>query len=121
MRKIHLLINEIKDRTIQENFKRILLWINSSLRALTIPHYTSENRPANDLAIGDTIFNETTGSLETWDGGKFASWTGGGETSLYSGTGKYSSRFSAIVTGPTIKDALDQIFLFTSANPTTSL
>jgi len=95
MSKLNLLINEIKDKYIQENFRRIVNIINSG----------------------------TISGLEGPAGRPGANGSDGADASesSYDGAGKYSTRFGEIVDSDTIKDAIDEIFDFQAVNPSVVL
>lgn len=65
--KVNLLINQISDTYIQENFKRLAKFLNN-VKVKENINYSDTNRPTTNLKAGDQIFNTDDGQLNIWDG-----------------------------------------------------
>jgi hypothetical protein len=65
---IKLLLKEIKDIYVQENFIKIRDYLNKLTKATSHEVYTTDTRPLKNLKSGDTIYNNTTQKLNYWDG-----------------------------------------------------
>lgn len=126
MSKLTLLINEIKDKYIQENFKRLSKYAADTLKVLKAPVYETEDLPTEGIVKDDIIFNSTLNTWMKYSGNPslgIKGWVasaGGGEGQDYVRDG-YSARFSEAVNVLTVETALDDIFKFTSVGPTTAL
>jgi len=65
---IKLLLTEVLDRYVRENFKTIEEELNKATKVVSHPNYSDSTRPMSGLTKGDTIYNTDDGQLNIWDG-----------------------------------------------------